>query len=475
MRGPTMIFIAGIVAGCSTMPDYRAPVTDAPSAWQAEHSGTTESRRLTSDLAAWLSNIDDPVLQDLLQSALRENLDLGTARARIAQAREAARIAGAPYWPAANAQLSTLRSRTPAAGRGSLTTNADEGIVAASWELDLFGATRNSVASAQALAENVEATAVGTKLLVIADVLLDYGDLRTAQRRADIARRSSASQAQLLDLTRSKQAAGIATDADVAQVEATLSLTRATVPLLEAQIAQDLHALAILAARPPEALSPLGETSPPIPMLAPVPLGVPSDAVRYRPDVIAAERQVAASYAAVGVARAALFPSLTLTAAAGRSGSSWTSLRSPDAFVWNAGAGLLQPLFAGGRLRAGVREARAVLEQQELQYRKTVLSAFGEVEDALSHMTADSERTKLLEAATASATRARNRSTDLYGAGLGDLTAVLLSEATMLTSEDSLAQSTFNRFQDGVTLFKAMGGGWDGNVQRVANAIGAFP
>jgi NodT family efflux transporter outer membrane factor (OMF) lipoprotein len=432
--------------------------------------------QLTTDLSGWLSSIDDPVLQDLLQVGLSENLDIGTARARIEQARQAAGIAGAPYWPAANAQLSTQRARLPSGAGRSVTANSDEGAIAASWELDLFGATRNSVASAQALVENAAATAVGTRLLVTADILLDYADLRTAQNRVDIARRSAASQAQLLDLIRSRQAAGLATDADVAQVEATLSLTRATVPLLEAEIAQDVHALAILTARPPEALPQLGKTSPPIPTLAMVPLGVPAEAVRHRPDVIAAERQVAASYAQVGVARAALFPSLTLTGSAGRTGSSWTNLRAPEAFVWSAGAGLVQPLFAGGRLRAGVREARAVLEQQELQYRKTVLGAFGEVEDALSRMSADSERAKLLEAATTSATRARDRSKDLYGAGLGDLTAVLLAESTMLTSEDSLAQSMFNRFQDGVTLFKAMGGGWDGNVHAIASAgMAGFP
>ncbi len=464
--------LAGValLAACSTLPAYRPPVQEMPRDWRGPRSGVVAGPQLPEDLAAWLAAIGDPKLQSLLQASLRDNLDIGTARARVEQARQQIRVSGAAWWPTLGAGLSTQRARTPLGNGRAVTATVDEGLVTASWELDLFGATRSSVDSAEALLGSTTANAVGTRLLVIADVLLDYADLCTAQRRVAISRASAASQAQLVELILSRRAAGLATDADVAQAEATLALTRASSPLLEAQIDQDIHALAILAGQPPETLQELAATVRPMPELAPVPLGVPAEMVRLRPDVIAAERQVAASYAQLGVSHAALFPSLTLTAGAGRSGASWTSLRSPDALVWDAGASVLQPLFQGGRLRAGVQASRAALEQQQLQYRKTVLSAFGEVEDALSRMNADTERTRLLGAATDSASRARDRSEDLYAAGLGDLTAVLLAETTLLTSQDSLAQSVFNRFADGVTLFKAMGGGWDGQLRTAGNA-----
>jgi NodT family efflux transporter outer membrane factor (OMF) lipoprotein len=293
--------------------------------------------------------------------------------------------------------------------------------------------------------------------------------LRAAQLRLEIAKRNVAAEQEILDLTRAKQSGGLGSELDVAQSEAQLDTVRATIPQLETSVAQQGNAIAVLLGLEPGALTAELSRSGALPPAPPVlPAALPSDVVRNRPDIRAAERQLAAANAQIGVAEAARYPSLTLNPQIALAGGTLHQMFSGAAALWVASATVKQPIFEGGKLDANVRSAEASAEEARLNYKKTVLTAFREVEDALVAYEAEQRRHKDLVAAREASRRALDRATSLYKAGLGDFLNVLDGERNLYSAEDAVAQSDQALTQQTVSLYKALGAGWQAGEQPTA-------
>jgi NodT family efflux transporter outer membrane factor (OMF) lipoprotein len=455
------------LAGCAAGPRYRPPEPAAPPTWDAIARGASAATGAAPapELRAWWTGLGDPALSALVDEALRGAPRLELARARVRAARAQRTAAGADRLPAVTGEASASRSTsgTRAGGTGGARTLYGAGLDA-TWQPDLLGGVRRGLEAAQADLEAAEATAEDAQVTLAAELASDYLDLRAAQARLAIARRSAEAQAQALQLAEWRARAGLASALDVDQARASVETTRAQVPALELAVARAEHQLDVLLGQPPGsvhgrlAVPAAGAELPAVPSALAV--GIPADALRRRPDVRAAERRLAAETARTGVAEAARWPTLKLSGSIGlealtpagllRSGSGFSSLV----------AGLTAPLFDAGKLRAQARAQDAVRAQAEVQYRQAVLGALQEVEDALWALARDRDRAEALAAAAASAGAAAALAEQRYAAGLVDFTVVLDAQRTALSAEDALASTRADGVKALIQLYEALGGGW---------------
>jgi multidrug efflux system outer membrane protein len=295
-------------------------------------------------------------------------------------------------------------------------------------------------------------------------------DLRGAQRQILIAEGNAKSQNETLDLTRAKVRAGLANDLDVARQEAQVASTLAQIPSLQTRAAADIHALALLTAQTPSALDQTLGTPTPLPAPPPsVPVGLPSDLLRRRPDIRRAERNLAAATARIGVATADLYPKFSLTGALGWEANHFQNWTNSSSTFWNVVPGVTVPLFNAGRLRANVAVERARTDQFLATYQKTVLNSLAEVEDALVAYQKEFVRRQQLANAVAANQRSVALSTQLYQQGLRDFLNVLDAQRELYASQDALALSDTQVSANAVALFKALGGGWEIDQQQVAS------
>ncbi len=485
----TTVPCLGLLASCNVGPDYKPPDEAVP----AHFAGTTGPAQTPAQtnvtLAQWWTGFDDPTLDDLVARALHDNLDLQTAASRIREARQQEIVAGAAAWPSlsANAQFTHThlsQNSISLAGLGGLgqlngaatggTNLAAFGLPGfdfntyqlgfdASWELDLFGRTRRGVEAARETTTAYVWNSRDTQVSLVAEVADTYLALRTAQRRLAINRRDLARQQDLLDQIRTRATAGLATGLDVRQQETAVAATSSGLPPLAAEADVRLHALGVLLGEPPEdlpnqfAADTLAAASPTPPA---IPAGLPADLLRRRPDIRAAERQLAAATANIGVAVADYYPDITLTASPALVSTALSNLLTWGSRNLTAGPGLSWTLFDGGKVTANVAIANEHQRQALLTYRKTVLTALQDVEDALTHCDADRTRQRDLARQTDSARAAADLSRAQYRAGLIPFSTVLTTEAALLSAEDTAAQNAGTTTQDVVALYKALGGGW---------------
>jgi NodT family efflux transporter outer membrane factor (OMF) lipoprotein len=293
-------------------------------------------------------------------------------------------------------------------------------------------------------------------------VARDYIDLRGFQHDLAITENNLKSQQETLDLTRKRFNAGISSDLDVAQAEAEVETTQASIPSLETTVRQDIYAISTLCGQTPEELS--GELSPekPMPNKWPmVPLGMPSDIVRHRPDVRRAERQLAAANANVGVATADLFPKFSLTGSYGWDATKLGGLFSDPANTWAVGPNVTWPIFSAGQIQANIRVQNALQAQAVATYSEAVLTALQDVENSLVAYHREQDRRIALAQAVASDQRAFDLSTQLYQRGLVDFLSVLDSERALYTAQDLRVRSDIAVSEDLIALYKALGGGWE--------------
>lgn len=477
-HGMGFVPLVGLLAACTVGPDYKPPAQAVP----AGFAGDAGAAQSGADLERWWTGFDDPTLDMLVARALRDNLDLQTAVSRIREARQQEIVAGAAAWPTlgvdpqfSHTELS--RNAISLGGLGALTGGATGSSASAfglpgttfntyqlgldaSWQLDLFGRTRRSVEAAKdTTAANVWDSR-DTQVSLVAEVADAYLALRAAQRRLAINQRDLARQQQLLDLLRVHAATGLATELDVRQQETTVASTASALPPLTADVAVQSHALGVLLGEPPEALvGTLGANALPTPPV--IPVGLPADLLRRRPDIRAAERQLAAATANIGVAVADYYPDITLTASPALVSTALSNLLTWGSRNLTASAGLSWNLFDGGKVKANVAVMDERAQQALLTYHKTVLVALQDVEDALTHYAADRARQATLARQTASAQAADDLSRTQYRAGLVPLSTVLDTEAALLSAQDTAAQTDSAAAQDVVALYKALGGGWD--------------
>lgn len=477
-RGPAelqLVCIALLVvaaAACTVGPDYQEPQTRVPEAFAGAASAEPPP-------AQWWTSFADPTLNALVDRAVASNPDLRLAQARVREARALRGIAAADGLPTIDATGAFSRRRTSAntidTGPGSdlgQTRNLYQVGFDAMWELDVFGGIARSVEAADAeLAVSVEGRR-DALVSLLAEVARNYIELRGAQRQATIARSNVDAQRETLDITRLRFDAGLASDLDVARAEAQMQTTAARIPELESAARQSIHALGVLLGQEPNAL--VSELAPdaPIPPAPPtVPVGLPSDLLRRRPDVRRAERQLAAATARIGVATADLFPSFSLTGSLGREASRAGDLGDPDSRVWSIGPNLRWPLLDWGRVRNDIEVQGTREEQAFIAYEQVVLTSLREVEDALVAFSREQERRTALAGAVASNQRAVERADELYKNGSTDFLNVLQAQRDLFSSEQDFVESDQRVSSGLVALYKALGGGWELQADSLAEHV----
>jgi NodT family efflux transporter outer membrane factor (OMF) lipoprotein len=459
---------AALLAGCTAGPDYRPPRVAVPGSWAesaspggtAPAAGTAEPPRL----ADWWKTLRDPILDRLIERAVRSNPDLRMAQARVREARARRGVVEADRLPAVDAAGSYERSRpsrTVSGGSGPSGGLYQAGFDA-SWEIDLFGGVRREIEAADADVGAAVEDRRDALVSLLAEVARDYVDLRGAQRRASIARSSLQAQRETLGITRTRLAAGLATDLDVARAEAQVQTTASQVPALEAAARRSIHLLSVLLAAEPGALAGELGAEAPIPVApASVPVGLPSDLLRRRPDVRRAERRLAAATARIGAATADLFPRFSLTGSFGLESGNSGSLADRDSRFWSVGPAVRWPLLDFGKVRSNIAVQDALEEQAAVEYERTILSSLREVEDGLVSFAREQDRRAALAAAVESNRRAVGLADSLYRQGSTDFLSVLQVERDLFQSQDALAQSDGAVTSGLVALYKALGGGWE--------------
>ena len=440
----------------------KRPQVEVPAAWAGERSEATTSE--AAELKQWWKTFRDPHLEELVDEALVSNTDLKIAGARLNEERAMRGVANSARYPNVDQTTVIARQRTVLQ-----TPNARVPVESglwqvgfdATWELDLFGGVRNSVKAATAEVQAAEESRRDVLVTLIAEVARSYIELRGYQRQLEVTRNNLDTQRDTRDLTAVRAKAGLATDLDVSRAEAQLASTEASVPELEGLITNTSHHLGVLLGKPPGALLAELQVEQPIPATtAEVPVGLPADLLRRRPDIRRAEAEILAETARLGVARSELYPKLELTGLLGRTATSPSGLTLGLGNFFFGGVGIRFPIFSGGRIRANIRAQDARLDQSILIYEDTVRHSFEEVENSLTAYEREREQRTKLEEAVASNRRAVNLSKELYTAGLSDFLSVLEAEKSLYASEDELAQSDARVSTNLVALYKALGGGW---------------
>ncbi len=464
----TMLF------GCAVGPDYHPPKTEVPPDWDGQaavtpaHPSKTTTNPVT--LVEWWNAFNDPTLSSLMEMAMRANLDVRQAEARIRQARAARGVAGAPLWPQVDASAIYQRSQgsSETGGGGAIATAGGlrelfQAGLDASWELDIFGGTRRGIEAATADLKAAVEDRRDVLITLAGDVGTNYLNLRGFQQQIAIAQKNLAAQKKTADITHRRFEAGFVSRLDVANADAQVATTEAQIPILESSARAAIYSLGVLLGREPAALAKELSKESPIPPTPPeVPVGLPSDLVRRRPDIRRAEAQVHAATARIGVATADLFPRFFLTGSFGFSSNDLTRLGNlSNSKFWSFGPSVTWPVFAGGRIRANIEVQNALEEQALVTYQKTVLTALQDVETALVAYAKEQEHRKSLAAAVASNRQAVDLAMKLYVAGKTDFLNVLNAQRSLFVTEDALTQSTRTLGTNLIALYKALGGGWE--------------
>ena len=457
VAGLTVAVLIAACAGCSVRRPYQSPVPNAPVAWSASVPQPPDAE----SLSRWWETFGDDQLTGLVRRAIGGNLDVRTAISRVREARATVRSTRTQLRPAADATGSARATGTGTEAGIAGTTQSYSLGIDASWELDVFGGIRSTVDAARATADARDADLQDVLISLTAEVALDYIDTRSLQRRLEIARSNVNLQQETLELTQFRAQAGLATDLDVQQALSNVESTRAQISLLESQVAQSVHAIAILIGRPPSELNAEFASPAPIPE-APIEaaLGVPADTLRRRPDVRSAERQLAAQAEQVNAARADLYPSFRLAGSIGLESLSIARLALPGAAFWSANPSVSTRLFDRRQLHENLIVQNERQEQAARTYETVVLRALQEVEDSLTALAQEQVRRDHLAAAANAAQQAADLSLQLYTAGLRDFRDVLDAQRSLLTLQDTLTSSGATVSSDLVSLFKALGGGW---------------
>jgi NodT family efflux transporter outer membrane factor (OMF) lipoprotein len=478
-----------LLGGCTTLgPNFTSPNWSGPGSW----FGAGKSRAPVSQTVEapidpnWWTLFKDPTLTALEERVANENLDVRIAAVRIAESRAQYDSAAAAGLPNINANASYTRQKasnvgvfanapnplgasgisgSTAGGLGSRRLNAFDAYqvgFSAAWELDLWGSVRRSVESAGATVQASEDTQRAVLLANLAEVARDYITLRGVQTNLRIARENVQIAQDSLRLTQQRAAGGVTTNLDVANARAQLSTTLALIPTLEQQEAQLINAVSLLLGMPPNALR--AELQPPraVPPVPPlVPVGLPSELARRRPDVRTAEAQLHAATANIGVAQAAFYPSVTLSGSVGLQAIQFAPLFGFNARQFALGPTISVPLFEGGRLKATLQLTDARQKEAALTYQQTVLTALHEVDNALTAYRAEQARRQQLIDAVAENHQALDLARARYAQGVADFLTVLVVQRALEDSELLLANSTTTVSNNLVALYKALGGGWE--------------
>ena len=475
------LFLILFTTACAVGPNYKRPKVDVPGEYRgasppdaaqpqpgqqgsqpsgnpAQQASTPAEQSLGDQ--KWWEVFQDPQLQELIRTALKQNYDVRIAAARIMEARAQLGITRADQLPTVNAGAAGLNDRFP---KTKLTpeTETNFNAVGASmaWELDFWGKYRRATEAARA---NLLATEWARRAVInslVSDVAAAYFQLRAYDLQLEISRRTLASRQESLQLTRTLSDGGAATMLDVRQAEQLVATAAESIPSLERQIQQEENFLSTLLGRNPGPIA-RGMKLTEQPHAPEVPAGLPSSLLERRPDIRAAEAELMAANAQIGVARAAYFPQISLTANSGFLSSALTSLFTGPAGFWNFGGSLAQPIFAGGRIRSGVKLSEARKEEMLLTYQRTIQQAFRGVSDSLVEYQKDREFRERQQELVLAAQDAAQLSEMRYRGGATSYLEVLTNETNSFNAELGLAQAQLNELLGLVDIYRNLGGGW---------------
>ncbi len=467
-----------ILQGCSVFkvgPDYEAPETAMPDSWHQKASqGLAEGE---ADIKNWWTVFNDPILTDLIEQATLGNKDLQTAFGRVQEARAARGFATGEFYPNVDGAGSAERIRQ-SEGITQVTPPPSKRVdnfynvgVDATWEIDVFGRIGRSVESADAGLQASIEDYRDVLVSLYAEVALNYMDLRAFQARIQFSKDNIATQAGTVQLTQDRLAAEIAPELDVRQAELNLSRTEAELPTLEQAKVQTINRLGVLLGQPPSSLHQILEVDAPIPRPPEqIAVGLPSELLRQRPDIRAAERQVAAQTAQIGVATADLYPRFSLSGAfafetAGR------AIFGDGNHAWSFGPAFRWNIFDGGRVRNNILAQDARTNQLLSDYENTVLLALEDVENSMVAFEQEKIRRDALERSVIAAQESVRLVKELYIAGLTDFQNVLDMERSLSEQQDDLAESAGRVSQNLVALYRSLGGGWEPDPPQLEQEI----
>ncbi|QQS09704.1 MAG: efflux transporter outer membrane subunit [Phycisphaerales bacterium] len=468
-----------LIGGCKVGPTYSAPRAPTPAeSWHGlEGTPGVASAPVAKapSLDGYWESFGDETLTMLVDRAIAGSPSIKIALARVAEARAIRGVSKADLWPSVDAAASAERMRSSENVNNGAMFGSDETSqfsvgVDASWEIDLFGRVRHAIDAADAEMLASEADFRDVITILTAEVATRYIELRGLQHRQAVVERTIESQQQSVQIAQARLDAGLSSELDLAQARALLESRRAQLPPILAGQRRAMHRLSVLVGEEPGALYPELSTPGPIPaMPAEVAVGLPSDAIRNRPDIRRAERQVAAATARVGVSTADLYPRVSLSGAFALVSDSTKGLTDINSRSWSIGPAVRLPLFDRRRLYRAKDAADARTQQAIGAFESTVLNAYEEVENRLVDFVREQERVALLRSATESNRRAVELSNDVYKAGIRDFLNVLDSQRALYDSEDQLVQSEITMSTNLVALYKALGGG----LPKVKNDSGA--
>ncbi|MDR0204638.1 MAG: efflux transporter outer membrane subunit [Delftia acidovorans] len=441
---------AAALAGCATGPAYEKPALDMPATYSELPGWTLARPDPAGPKGDWWVDFHDPLLDRLGPQVAVSNQNVRAAAANYQKAAAAIQAARAALFPTLGVDASGSRQRSAASSPA--TSKSVEATV--SWSPDLWGQVRDSVRESQALAQVSEATLANATLSAQVALATAVMELRVADENARLLQRAVDSYRESLRVVTDQSEAGTTPPSNLYAARAQLETTQASLVAVGVARAQYAHAIAVLVGQAPEALQIPPESL--MPALPDVPVGLPSTLLQRRPDIAAAERQMAADNAAIGVAHAAFFPSVTLSAASG-----FASALSASGLVWSLGASLVGTLFDGGARSAQLDEARAQYQASVAGYRNTVLTALQDVENDLSALRILEQQQLALDAAVQDATQSARIALDEYQAGTVDYTTLATAQASQITSQQSRLNVRLQQLVNTVALIGDLGGGFD--------------
>lgn len=470
-----------IVAGCTVGPDYVPPKVTTPGLYASSPTTKMVTTRPTTgldsaqqrsdttdpavaDLSRWWEAFNDPTLNGLIERAVQGNKDLRIAEARLRQARAALGITEAAWYPNVDVGGGVTRSRT---GEANNVPRATEGTLYragfdASWEIDVFGAVRRDVEASKADLGAVEEDRRSLLTSILAEVASNYVTVRGTQQQIRIAQGNIASQRRTLEVNEARANAGVLSDYDVSTSRAQVASFEAVIPPLQRTEAAAIFRISVLTGQAPGALQTELAPTDGIPMSLPViPVGLPSELLRRRPDIRAAERRIAAQTARIGVATADLFPRFSLTGSFGSQDTHQKQFLDSSRLFYSIGPAVSWNVFDAGRIRNNIRVQNEVQNQTISAYEQQILLAMEEVENAVTAYSRNVDRREALGRAVDAQRRAVQNVTNLFTGGLGDPLNILIAQRDQFNYELQLVATETELSANLVSLYKALGGGWE--------------
>lgn len=466
------IIVCLSLAACTLGPDYTRPKVDVPANFRF-----ADTEMSTVANASWWQQFDDPVLNDLIATALANNKDVKVAAARVDQFRAQFVQTRSQLFPQISAGFDAQRQRLPQSQAALLprgvspVNNAFDASLGVSWEIDLFGRIRRETESARASVLSTVEGRRATILALVASVATSYVNLRALDAQLEIAKATTQSRKSSVDVFTLRFNGGEISQMELAQSQSEYEATAAAIPQLEAQIAQQEDALSVLLGQNPGPIArgrPIDQLMPPV-----LPAGLPSDLLERRPDVLEAEQNLVAANALIGAARALYFPQISLTGVLGTQSAQLSNLFTGPTKFWTLAGSVAQPIFTAGNITGQVQAAEAQQQQALYTYEKTVQTAFQEVDDTLIGLQKSREQlaaqSRQVDALSTYSRMARLR----YEGGYTSYIEVLDAERSLFDAQLSVTQTRGVVLNSLVTLYKAMGGGWVIDAEAQADAATA--